>query len=110
MFTPWFSQEAMKTIRAEPIADVVSKVLSQASCITFSLKNAGIRTSCSRLWERLAAHQGRSAILVEQVDQLKRKAENTDREFEKFKKQQQEEYNKLRDHTILLSAGNSQSY
>ena len=43
MFTPWFSQEGMETIRAEPVADVVSKVLSQASCNTFSLKNAGIR-------------------------------------------------------------------
>ena len=86
MFTPWFSQEAMKTIRAEHVADVVSNVLSQDSCNTFSLKNAGIRTSCSRLWERLAAHQESSAVLTEQVDQLKRKAENTDREFEEFKK------------------------
>jgi hypothetical protein len=40
-----FSQEAMKTIRAESIADVVSKVLSNASCNTFSLKNVGIGTS-----------------------------------------------------------------
>ena len=108
MFTR-FSQEAMKTIRAEPVADVVSKVLSQASCNTFSLKNAGIRTSCSRLQKRLAAHQESSAILAKQVDQLKRKAENIDREFEKFKKQQQEEYNKLREHNMLLSDGNSQS-
>ena len=77
----------METIRAEPVADVVSKVLSQASCNTFSLKNACIRTNCSRLRERLAAHQESSAILGEQVDQLKRKAENTDREFEDFKKQ-----------------------
>ena len=104
MFTPWFSHEAMETIRAEPIADVVSKVLSQASCNTFSLKNVGIRTSCSRLWERLAAHQKSLAVLAEQVDQLKRKAENTDGEFEEFKKQQQEEYNKLREHIMLLSA------
>jgi len=51
------------------------------------LKNAGIRISCSRLWEWLAAHQESLAILTEQVDQLKRKAENTDREFEEFKKQ-----------------------
>ena len=56
MFTPWFSQKAMETIQAEPVADVVSKVLSLASCNTFSLKNADIRTSCSRLQERLAAH------------------------------------------------------
>jgi len=56
MFSPWFSQEATDTIRVEPIADVVSKVLSQASCNTFSLKNAGIRISCSRLSELLAAY------------------------------------------------------
>ena len=86
MFTPWFSQEAMETIRVEPIANVVSKVLSQASCNTFSLKNAGIRISCPRLRERLAAHQESLAVLAEQVDQLKRKAENTNREFEEFKK------------------------
>ena len=110
MFTPWFPQEAMETIRAEPVANIVSKVLSQVSCNTFSLKNAGIRISCSRLWEWLAAHQESLAILTEQVDQLKRKAENTNRKFEKFKKQQQEEYNKLREHILLLSAGNSQSY
>jgi hypothetical protein len=83
MFTPWFSQE---TIWAELVADVVSMVLSQASRNTFSLKNAGIRTSCSRLWAWLAAHQESLAVLTEQVDQLKRKAENTNREFEKFMK------------------------
>ena len=109
MFTPWFSQEDMETIRAEPVADIVSKVLSQASCNTFSLKNVGIRTSCFRLQERLAAHQESLAVLTEQVGQLKRKAENTDREFEKFKKQQQEEYNKLHEHIMLLSTGNSPS-
>ena len=99
----------METIRAEPIADVVSKVLSQVSCNTFSLKNVGIRTSYSRLRERLAAHQESSTVLAEQVDQLKRKTENTKREFEEYKKQQQEEYNKLREHIMLLSVGNSQS-
>ena len=107
MFTPWFLQEVMKTIREEHVADIVSKVLSQVIYNTFSLKNAGIRTSCSRLQEWLAAHQESSAVLAEQVDQLKRKAENTDREFEKFKKQQQEEYNKLHQHIMLLSTGNS---
>ena len=86
MFTPWISQEAMETIRAEPVVDVVSNVLSQASCNTFSLKNAGIRISCPRLREWLAAHQESLAVLAEQVDQLKRKAKNTDREFEEFKK------------------------
>ena len=73
MFTPWFSQDAMETIRAKHVADVVSKVLSQASCNTFSLKNAGIRTSYSRLREWLATQQESSAGLAEQVDQLKRK-------------------------------------
>ena len=86
MFTSWISQEAIETIRAEPIADVVSNVLSQASCNTFSLKSAGIRTSCSRLGVRFAAHQESSTVLAKQVDQLKRKAENIDREFEEFKK------------------------
>jgi hypothetical protein len=43
------------------------------------------------------------------MDQLKRKAENTKREFEEYKKQQHEEYNKLREHIMLLSTGNSQS-
>jgi hypothetical protein len=52
---------------------------------------------------------GSSAGLAEQVDQLTMKAENTKREFEKFKKQQQEEYNKLCEHIMLLSVGNSQS-
>jgi hypothetical protein len=41
------------------------------------------------------------------VDQLKRKAENTKREFEEFKKQQQEENNKLCEHIMLLSASDS---
>jgi hypothetical protein len=52
------------------------------------LKKAGIRTSYSIHQEWLAAHQESSAVLAEQVDQLKRKTKNTDREFEKFKKQQ----------------------
>jgi hypothetical protein len=43
MFTPWFLQEAIETIRVELVANVVSKVLSQASYNAFSLKNAGIR-------------------------------------------------------------------
>jgi hypothetical protein len=41
------------------------------------------------------------------VNQLKRKAENTEREFKEYKKQQQEEYNKLYEHIMLLSVGNS---
>ena len=35
MFTPWFSQEAMETIRAELVANVVSKVLSRPTTIYF---------------------------------------------------------------------------
>jgi hypothetical protein len=35
---------------------------------TFSMKNASIRTSCSRLQERLAAHQESLVVLTEQVD------------------------------------------
>jgi hypothetical protein len=107
MFTPWFLQEAIETIRVELVANVVSKVLSQASYNAFSLKNAGIRTSCSILREWLATQHERSASLAEQVDQLKRKAENTKREFEEFKKQQQEENNKLCEHIMLLSASDS---
>jgi hypothetical protein len=73
------------------------------------LKKVGIRTSYSIHQEWLAAHQESSSVLAKQVDQLKRKTKNTDREFEKFKKQQQEEYNQLREHIMLLSTGNSQS-
>jgi hypothetical protein len=43
------------------------------------------------------------------VDQLKRKTENIEKESEEFKKQQQEEYNKLREYIMLFSTGNSQS-
>jgi hypothetical protein len=46
------------------------------------------------------------------VDELKRKAENTEKEFEEFKIQQQEEYNKLREDIMCFSSssGNSQSF
>jgi len=45
------------------------------------------------------------------VDELKRKTEKTEREFEEFKIQQQEEYNKLREDIMCFSSssGNSQS-
>jgi hypothetical protein len=45
------------------------------------------------------------------VDELKRKAENTEKEFEEFKIQQQEEYNTLREDIMRFSSssGNSQS-
>jgi hypothetical protein len=40
---------------------------------------------------------------------LRGRQKNTEREFEEFKKQQQEEYNKHCEHIMLLSVGNSQS-
>jgi cell division septum initiation protein DivIVA len=45
------------------------------------------------------------------VDELKRKTKKTEREFEEFKRQQQEEYNKLREDIMRFSSssGNSQS-
>jgi hypothetical protein len=59
MFTPLFSQEVMETIRAEPVADIVCKVLSQASHNTFSLKNADIGTSCPILREWFCCSTGK---------------------------------------------------
>jgi hypothetical protein len=40
------------------------------------------------------------------VDQLKRKVENNEREFEEFKRQQQE-YKKLHEHIMLFNVGGS---
>jgi hypothetical protein len=58
------------------------------------LKNAGIKTSSTTtktlaermLQEQLAAKQESFAVLVDQVDELKRKTEKTERELEKYKK------------------------
>ena len=63
------------------------------------------------LREQLVAEQGSFANLIEQVDELKRKTEKTEREFEEFKIQQQEEYNKLREGIMHFSSssGNSRS-
>jgi hypothetical protein len=63
------------------------------------------------LREQFVAEQESSANLVEQVDELKRKTEKTEREFEEFKIQQQEKYNKLREDIMRFSSssGNSQS-
>jgi hypothetical protein len=60
---------------------------------------------------KLVVKQESSTNLVEQVDELKRKTEKTEREFEEFKIQQQEEYNKLREDIMRFSSssGNSQS-
>ena len=63
------------------------------------------------LREHLVVEQKSSANLIEQVDELKRKTEKTESEFEEFKIQQQEEYNKLREDIMCFnsSSGNSQS-
>ena len=63
------------------------------------------------LQEELVAKQESFANLIKQVDELKRKTEKTEREFEEFKIQQQEEYNKLREDIMRFnsSSGNSQS-
>ena len=98
-------------MQAEPIADgqqpitsvdVVCKVLyvhqgkapSQGSGNNLFLKNVGIQTSSTRtetskermLQEQLAAEQESYVALVDQVDELKRKIEKTERELEEYKK------------------------
>ena len=98
-------------MQAEPVADghqpmtsadVVSKVLclyqgkcpSQASNKYLFLKNAGILRSSTRaetlaemtLLDQLAGDQESTTALVELVDELKRKTEESEREFEEFKK------------------------
>ena len=62
------------------------------------------------LWEQLAVKQESFAALVDQVDELKRKTEKTERELEEYKKRQQEEYNNLHELCMCFSSsGNSQS-
>ena len=56
------------------------------------------------LQEQLAGEQESIAALVELVDELKRKTEGSEREFEKFKKQRQEEYNRLYEQVMCLSS------
>ena len=122
----------METMQAEPVADgqqpitstdVVCKVLyvyqgkapSQESGNNLFLKNAGIPTSSTRIktsmermfWEQLGAKQESFAAFIDQVDELKRKTEKTERELEEYKKCQQEEYNNLRELcTRFGSSGN----
>ena len=116
-------------MQAEPVADrqqpmtsadVVSKVLclyqgkrpSQASSKNLFLKNAGILRSSTRaetsvemtFQEQLVGEQESTAALVELVDELKRKIEDSKREFEEFKKLQQEEYNRLCEQVMRLSS------
>ena len=101
----------MEAMQAEPVADeqqpitsadVIWKVLcvhqgkapSQESGNNLFLKNTGIQISSTRiktsvermLREQLAAEQESSAALVDQVDELKRKTEKTERELEEYKK------------------------
>ena len=124
----------METMRAEPIADghepmtsadVVPKILclshgqvhSQVSGNTLFLKNVGIPTSFARietstermLQEQLVVEQESSANLIEQVDELKGKTEKTEGEFEEFKIQPQEEYNKLCEDIMSFSSFSSNS-
>jgi hypothetical protein len=79
------------------------------------LKNASIRISSTRaetsteitLREQLVVEQESYAALVELVDELKGKTEKFEREFEEFKKRQQEEYNRLCEQVMrLTSPGN----
>jgi midasin (ATPase involved in ribosome maturation) len=56
------------------------------------------------LWEYLLVEQESSTNLVEQVDKLKRKTKKTEREFEEFKIQQQEEYNRLYEDIMRFSS------
>ena len=125
----------METMQAEHVTDgqqpmtsanVVCKVLyiyqgkapSQGSGNNLFLKNAGIQTSSTKietsketmLWKQLAAEQESFVAFVDQVDELKRKTKNTERELEEYKKRQQEEYNNLCELcTCFSSSGNSQS-
>jgi hypothetical protein len=132
MFTARISQEALETTRAKPIADgqqpmisadVVSmvhrlsqfKAPSEASGNSLFWKNVGVWTSSTTsakrmLREQLVADQESFAALAEQVDELKRKTEKTEREFEEFKRQRQEEFNKLHEDIMRITySGNSQS-
>ena len=45
-----------------------------------------------------------TTVLVELVDELKRKIEESKRKFEEFKKLQQEEYNRLCEQVMCLSS------
>ena len=56
------------------------------------------------LREQLGGEQERSVALVELVDELKRKTEESEKEFEEFKKRQQEEYNRLFEQVMRLSS------
>jgi hypothetical protein len=114
----------VETIRAEAVADrqprlpsaeVVSKVLSQNSSNTTFLKNAGIATPSSKapsaseepLREELAAERQGSAILHQELEELKKTSAEaltrTQRQYEELKKQQKDS-NHL--HSQLLTQNN----
>ncbi|RCV10809.1 hypothetical protein SETIT_2G138300v2 [Setaria italica] len=104
----------MKTMRAEPVADgqpplssanMISKVLSQNRSNTTFLNNTSIPTSSSKsqsageeaLSQELASEKQGSAILHQQVEELKKKTEATEevlartqRQYEELKKQHDE--------------------
>uniref|UniRef100_K4A0Y5 Uncharacterized protein n=2 Tax=Setaria italica TaxID=4555 RepID=K4A0Y5_SETIT len=105
---------SMKTMRAEPVADgqpplssanMISKVLSQNRSNTTFLNNTSIPTSSSKsqsageeaLSQELASEKQGSAILHQQVEELKKKTEATEevlartqRQYEELKKQHDE--------------------
>ena len=61
------------------------------------------------LWQQLVAEQESSANLDNQVDELNRRTEKTERELEEFKIQQQEEYNKLHEDIMRFSSSSGNS-
>jgi hypothetical protein len=96
----------MEALRAEPVADgtppltsaqVVSKVLSQGRSKGTFLKNDGIQASSSRsrssgedvLRSQLAAEKEGSAVLHEQMEELKEEIVARKAEFLKLKQQQE---------------------
>jgi hypothetical protein len=80
-----------------PSAEVVSKVLSQNSSNTTFLKNAGIATPSPKpqsAGEKLAAEIQGSAVLQQELEELKKKTDTADEaptrtqiQYEELKKQ-----------------------
>jgi hypothetical protein len=62
------------------------------------------------LWQQLVEEQKSSAALIDQLDELKRKTEKNEIEFEEFKRLQWEETMKLHEDLLCaISSGNSPS-
>ncbi|PUZ56650.1 hypothetical protein GQ55_5G343800 [Panicum hallii var. hallii] len=110
----------METMRAEAIADgqqrlpsaeVVSKVLSQNSSNTTFLKNAGIATTSSmapsaseeELHEELAAERQGSAVLHQELEELKKMS--AEALYEELKKQQEDSNRILSKHLTQNNPG-----